>query len=449
MDSLGLGGTAPRMLSFNGTSPDFDYMAFLQDDGFDYLAEESSSNSASAPAAGPSSDISPSNDRGLSKKGLSQRQRLERRGHTKSRLGCYNCKRRRIKCQETHPACGHCVKSGLQCEYPNAPTVIHQPQQQVPLFSLQDMRFFQHFLQVCYPHHPLGNESIWTHEVPCLSQNHEHLMHAILGLSASELMVNEPNLATFAMTHRLKAIKAIKKQLTDGLKTDPAAEGNALVATCFALTFQSVLLDDGMAEYMTFIRGILITAIQMWCKGAKFMFHNFIGEDQMAILKPLMEQVPITNKGWTDMAVAGMKALRPLCKHEVEIAYHGMIQEIAETLYTSPFKAYELLTRHYGWWMQISHQNFAHLIDPNNTVCTLLASHWIALKQIMASITEKEYEARQKEPNKEKTMELGIGRWLKYLNRQVPPEFSQYNWWPTWVEAQLDEDAGFFGKRAH
>ena len=33
------------------------------------------------------------------------------------------------------------------------------------------MRFFQHFLLKCYPQHPLGNENIWTHEVPCLSQN--------------------------------------------------------------------------------------------------------------------------------------------------------------------------------------------------------------------------------------------------------------------------------------
>ena len=57
---------------------------------------------------------------------LTQRQRLERKGHTKSRRGCFNCKRRRIKCQETHPACGHCVKMGLKCEYPAAPQITHQ-----------------------------------------------------------------------------------------------------------------------------------------------------------------------------------------------------------------------------------------------------------------------------------------------------------------------------------
>lgn len=36
---------------------------------------------------------------------LTQKQRLERRGHTKSRRGCYNCKRRRIKVCLS-PGCG-------------------------------------------------------------------------------------------------------------------------------------------------------------------------------------------------------------------------------------------------------------------------------------------------------------------------------------------------------
>ena len=45
-----------------------------------------------------------------------------------------------------------------------------QPQHQIPLFSLQDMRFFQYFLLQCFPRHPIGAETIWTHEIPCLSQ---------------------------------------------------------------------------------------------------------------------------------------------------------------------------------------------------------------------------------------------------------------------------------------
>ncbi|KAK8086989.1 hypothetical protein PG994_001963 [Apiospora phragmitis] len=216
-----------------------------------------------------------------------KKQRLERQGHTKSRRGCYNCKRRRIKCPETYPSCGHCTKAGLNCEYPAMPQVTHQPQHRIPLFSLQDMRFVQHFLLNCVPHHPLGNEAIWTHEMACLSQNvkyspqsscqHEYLMHAMLGLAASDLLGKDASLLPFAIAHRIKAIKAIKKTLNDVPKNNMFEEGNALVATCFALTFQSVLLDDGMTEFMTFCRGVVLVATQMYCKGAKFLFTNWVG----------------------------------------------------------------------------------------------------------------------------------------------------------------------------
>lgn len=38
------------------------------------------------------------------------RKPIPRKGHTKSRRGCFNCKRRRIKCSERHPECNHCIK---------------------------------------------------------------------------------------------------------------------------------------------------------------------------------------------------------------------------------------------------------------------------------------------------------------------------------------------------
>lgn len=54
---------------------------------------------------------------------------------------------------------------------PQANLLPAQPHHQIPLFSLQDMRVFQHFLTQCYPHHPLKQEEIWTHEIPCLAHN--------------------------------------------------------------------------------------------------------------------------------------------------------------------------------------------------------------------------------------------------------------------------------------
>ncbi|KAI1431748.1 C6 zinc finger protein [Xylaria sp. CBS 124048] len=458
------------LLTLGNDDTEFDYASYLQDEDIDYLGDTGSSGSPSIMNEGASADVSPPAS-SIVKSGSNQRPRLERRGHTKSRRGCYNCKRRRIKCQETRPSCGHCVKTGLKCEYPLIPRITHQPQHQVPLFSLQDMRFFQHFLLTCSPHHPVGQDSVWTHEVPCLSQSHEYL-----SLAASDLMTQDSSLITFAMGHRLKAIKAIKKRLTDAPQTNTFDEGNALLATCFALTFQSVMLDDGMAEFMTFCRGIVIVAIQMHCKGAKFIFSDFLGDDQMNILQPLMESIPPIREDWTNMAVASIAALEPLCKQQVETEYHQLIADIAKALYSSSYLgsfslslslslslsfmerlwsdhfltyslAYQLLCKHYGWWMQIPHESFQSLIDSDNQVCLLLASHWISLKQIMASITRVEHHKRlQRQNRQDGGMDIGMIRWLKHINRSIDDEHRKYNQWPLWVEAQLERDLGVFGK---
>ncbi|KAI1466502.1 uncharacterized protein F4812DRAFT_460773 [Daldinia caldariorum] len=42
---------------------------------------------------------------------------MPRRSHQKSRAGCLECKRRHIKCDETHPACGNCTISSRQCSF--------------------------------------------------------------------------------------------------------------------------------------------------------------------------------------------------------------------------------------------------------------------------------------------------------------------------------------------
>jgi hypothetical protein len=98
-----------------------------------------------------------------------RRRPIPSKGHTKSRKGCYSCKRRKIKCQETHPQCGHCVKAGYVCQYPTvgARTGLSMVQpEDPPAFRGVDMRFFHHFLTTAYPYIPVRADQIWTHEIP-------------------------------------------------------------------------------------------------------------------------------------------------------------------------------------------------------------------------------------------------------------------------------------------
>ena len=166
-------------------------------------------------------------------------------------------------------------------------------------------------------------------------------MHAILGLAASDLSEQrDPGLVAAAMAHRLKAIKAIKKTLADAPRAgdDGFEEGNALMATCFALTFQSVLLDDGMVEYMTFIRGVIIVGIQMYLKGARLLFGRFLGESQAEVLRPFLEKVPLVGSGWAGAAVAAIEGLAPLCAHPIERQYRERILEMARQLHVSSWE---------------------------------------------------------------------------------------------------------------
>ncbi|KAL1969762.1 hypothetical protein VTN77DRAFT_8315 [Rasamsonia byssochlamydoides] len=44
-----------------------------------------------------------------------------RRTHTKSRLGCIQCKKRRIKCDEKAPSCNNCLRHNIDCIYSVSP----------------------------------------------------------------------------------------------------------------------------------------------------------------------------------------------------------------------------------------------------------------------------------------------------------------------------------------
>ncbi|KAH6661670.1 hypothetical protein EV126DRAFT_447479 [Verticillium dahliae] len=400
----------PALLPITMAVPpdDFDYGAFLDGDMEFGISDEYLNASGADPDSAPNMSSSSVEFRSSDTAVVSSPQKkLERRGHTKSRRGCFNCKRRRIKCQETQPACGHCRKSGLQCEYPSLPQITHQPQHKIPIFTMEDMRFFQHFLLQCYPHHPLGNENVWTHEVPCLSQTE-----------------TGPLGPPQAMVHRTKAIRAMKKSIAGlprrGLTHEQA---NALISACFALTFQSVLLEDGMPEYMAFIRGIVVVGMQMATRRIRPIFSNIMEEDASALMQPVMEKLAPLPRAWVDGAVAGIENLAPLCGAPDSTAteYHARLLDMAVTLRRSSWEGY--------------HQ-----------VMVLLAAHWIALKQIMAEITLHEYDVRQKAPADRDHTEEGMLRWLRHLNGQVDAAHGNYNAWPEWV-VQLDRDLSFFGQR--
>ncbi|KAI0025732.1 hypothetical protein F4780DRAFT_789264 [Xylariomycetidae sp. FL0641] len=272
----------------------------------------------------------------------------------------------------------------------------------------------------------------------------EFLMHAILGLAASDLRSEDPSFVAPAMAHRLKAIKSIKESIGNISSSNADEEGNALMATCYALVFQSVSLDDGMAEFMTFARGIAIVGAQLRVRNAKPLFSNLRPEDHMEVVRSRLGAPPPTPREWRDMAVAGLQTLRALCAHPVEVEHCRLLSQVAHALDASSLQAYETIAKHHEWWMQLPHASFQRLIDPGHAVAQLLAAHWAALSLALAPVLETGYRRRR---GARGTAAAAATRWLPHVNRQIAADLRAYNAWPAWVEARLREDPRFFFSR--
>ena len=118
-----------------------------------------------------------------------------RKGHKKSRGGCYNCKHRKIKasqgfaclpshhpmdvahnfqCQENQPTCHNCSRANMSCKYlllyipktiDSFPLQTQNLQSPSTIFSACDMRLLHHYIINGFPHLPLGNESVWVQDI--------------------------------------------------------------------------------------------------------------------------------------------------------------------------------------------------------------------------------------------------------------------------------------------
>ncbi|KAH7361216.1 hypothetical protein BKA66DRAFT_573564 [Pyrenochaeta sp. MPI-SDFR-AT-0127] len=202
----------------------------------------------------------------------------QRRGHTKSRLGCIVCKRRKIKCQETWPSCANCVKRGSVCRYPTIfteaqrdrvaselprPRRLVQLSDTPPAFDSNDMRLFHHYMIAAYPCIPHDYEDIWIRDIPTISHENSYLMHAILALAGSHLalQVENPQIQ-LALSHRQKAITGLEDAFT---RWPPSAnEAHVMLAAGYLLSFQSSYIEDGFLDFILSLRGCALLS-QLIC----------------------------------------------------------------------------------------------------------------------------------------------------------------------------------------
>ncbi|KAK2616228.1 hypothetical protein QQS21_000862 [Conoideocrella luteorostrata] len=225
-----------------------------------------------------------------------------RRGHFKSRLGCFSCQ----------------SSTGQQGLRPN-PSAL----------NLEDLRFYHHFFTVGFPTLPLRGDKVWA-QCAAMAHNDQCLAHAILGLGASHISQNcNVDYQAQALSHRVAAIKLVNEQLDNPPQN--TIDADALFAAIICLLAQSSLMADSMVEYLTMTRGGNLVATTIIRDFNVSIFNNFSPEGHVRMVKEMVLEQPKDLKLIESFKSSAL-SLEPLCQGMNEIKYLEAMVSCIESL---------------------------------------------------------------------------------------------------------------------
>ncbi|KAH7029528.1 uncharacterized protein B0I36DRAFT_133500 [Microdochium trichocladiopsis] len=364
-----------------------------------------------------------------------RRRPIPRKGHTKSRTGCFNCKRRKVKCQENQPRCAQCQRLGLSCEYPiSQKTVlsVHSnvthgaPPHAVPsALELQDLKFFYHFMTDAYPPLPLGCDEVWKRTAG-MSSNYDFLAHAILGLAASHLgLCTGEDYKSKALSHRVTAINLLNEKLSQPCKNQQ--DGDALFGAVMVLAFQAAYLPDAMLEFVTMVRGCDVVSKRMMPDFASSQFNTLTAEGHASSMQQLItaQGEDSKNSGLMNGFITSVALLDGLCQTEFERAYYTCLQSVIETARSSYAGAWAEFTRLYMLPSAMTNDEFSAFAQPDNWTSQLLLVHMFILDFMLGDFVLHGSQRISRAMRKKILV-----TWIERLGERLPPGYQHYIDWP-------------------
>ncbi|KAF5012824.1 hypothetical protein FDECE_1113 [Fusarium decemcellulare] len=236
-----------------------------------------------------------------------------RKSHKKSRLGCQTCKRRKIKCDETKPECGNCIRFGVCCDFSPIPS---QPiraattgsgpgrrgrprsdwaswAEQIRLsadnasssgsenslsnLNVADLELFHHYITTTANTLHSGEQSgLWCVGVPRLGFQYPYILALILSMSSYHMARQRPLDAVrylqLAEQHSTTALQTATLLLSQLNPANSPALYITSVLICF-LSFAKgpsqgnllLIAEDGQVPWLYLLRGVrLVVSTTGW-----------------------------------------------------------------------------------------------------------------------------------------------------------------------------------------
>lgn len=159
----------------------------------------------------------------------------------------------------------------------------------------------------------------------------------MLGLGASHLTQHtNADFNSQALQHRLVAIKQVNEQLSNPPSNQQSLD--AILAALFCLITQASLIDDGLADYMTIIRGGHLIVIVIIGDMSNSVFSEFTEEGHERMSAALCREDQRDDMSDLNDFAVSLRMLEPLIKAPYEHRYYGMISQVSRAVQRSSFQ---------------------------------------------------------------------------------------------------------------
>ncbi|EEH33613.2 hypothetical protein PAAG_04663 [Paracoccidioides lutzii Pb01] len=324
--------------------------------------------------------------------------------------------------------------------------------------TIEDMRFFHHYMIAAHLYLPFGCDGVWVNDIPQLAHQYEYLMHAILSLGALHLsLMNTVN------TGLETSPSYTAMQLHSTTNTLPTAtstqthELNAMLATCYALAVQSSHIMDGFTDFLILVRGcgrldnhisvhynaelrtlpLNVKGPDMYVLYPHLVNGNDNGDDEASLVAMDMPTIQC-------MTVA-VRALSPLLQHDWDWKYHELILTALEALRRRAWvDAFIHFQDTYVVWCSMDEANFPeHIISilapvRKSKAFLILFVHFTAIQTVMLPIILRAIPLQARFPQ---LMLLQV-RWLNEISCWIPDELQQYLSVPLEAVGRLGGECG-------
>jgi hypothetical protein len=156
-------------------------------------------------------------------------------------------------------------------------------------------------------------------------------MHAMLGLAATCLTTTtDVDYSSLAISHRLMAITGLNKALSKASWT--SSDGDAIVAACYALTFQSSYMKDGIFEFLTMVRGCGLVSLRLINDNVDVSF-SIRADDHLDYMKSRLDNLPDIDADLLKGSVSSFDRLLPLCEGlDAHLSFCQLLRDCADTI---------------------------------------------------------------------------------------------------------------------